>query len=65
MPASTVLKYIRATKSTSGFRCQARLDKKVYATGAKISPEEVASIRIEAHKVFPHWNYTIRPRINQ
>lgn len=59
----TVLKYIRATKSPSGFRCQARLDKKVYATGIKISRKEVSSIRLEGHKVFPHWNYTIRPRV--
>ncbi len=58
----TVLKYIRTTKSESGFRCQARLDKRVYATGIKISPEEVTSLCIEKHKVFPHWNYTIRPR---
>jgi hypothetical protein len=58
-----VLKYIRTTDSTTGFRCQARLDKKVYATGIKIAPEDVASIRLEKHKVFPHWNYTIRPRL--
>jgi hypothetical protein len=59
----TMLKYIRTTKSATGFRCQARLDKKVYATGVKISPEEVASFHIEKHEVFPHWNYTIRPRL--
>jgi hypothetical protein len=56
----TVLKSIRTAQSTTGFRCQARLDKRVYATGIKIPPEEVASLRIEQHKVFPHWNYTIR-----
>ena len=61
----TVLKYIRTTKSTAGFRCQARLDKKVYATGIKISREEVASISLKRHKVFPDWNYTIRPRLKK
>jgi len=61
----TVLKYIRATRAASGFRCQARLDKRAYATGMKISPEEVANLCIEKHKVFPHWNYTIRPRLKQ
>src|SRR5215204_4175196 len=32
----TMLKYIRATRSASGFRCRARLDKRAYATGMKI-----------------------------
>lgn len=59
----TILKHIRATKSASGFRCQARLDKRAYATGIKISPQEVANLCIEKHKVFSHWNYTIRPRL--
>lgn len=61
----TMLKHIRATKSTSGFRCQARLDKKIYATGLKVSPKEVANFYIEKHTVFPHWNYTIRPRLKR
>jgi hypothetical protein len=56
----TVLKSIRTTKSATGFRCRARLDKAVYATGIKIPSGEVASLRLEQHKVFPHWNYTIR-----
>jgi hypothetical protein len=59
----TMLKYIRTTKSGAGFRCQARLDRKVYTTGIKISPEEVVSLRIDKHEMFPHWNYTIRPRL--
>jgi Rhodopirellula transposase DDE domain len=61
----TVLKYLRATRSTNGFRCQARLDKRDYATGIKIAPEEVAALCLEQHKVFPHWNYTIRPRLKR
>lgn len=58
----TLLKHIRTTKSATGFRCHARLDKKDYATGVKISPKEMASLRIVKHDVFPHWNYTIYPR---
>ena len=58
----TMLKYIRTTKSAAGFRCHARLDKRSYATGRKVSSEEVASLCIEKHEMFPHWNYTIRPR---
>lgn len=58
----TLLKHIRTTKSATGFRCHARLNKKDYATGVKISLAEAATLRIEKHDVFPHWNYTIRPR---
>jgi Rhodopirellula transposase DDE domain len=60
----TVLKHIRATKSTTGFGCKARLDKKVYATGVKISPEEAAGLRLVEHQVFPLWKYTVCPRIS-
>ena len=59
-----VLKYIRSTKTTTGFHCKARLDKKVYLTGIKISKEEVASIRLKKHVLFPHWNYSIRSRVS-
>ena len=61
----TILKHIRTTKSASGFCCQARLDKRAYATGVRISKEEMANLCIEKHKLFPHWNYTIRPRLKQ
>jgi hypothetical protein len=57
-----VLKYIRSTKSTSGFHCKARLDKKLYSTGVRISKEEFAAIYLTKHTLFPHWNYSIKPR---
>ena len=59
----TVLKYIRTTCSTTGFRCTARLDKKVYATGVKVSRAAARDLRVRQHNTFPHWNYTIRPRV--
>jgi len=58
----TVLKYIRTTTSTSGFCCKARLDRKNYETGIKVSPEEEKCMKIRPHKVFPDWNYTIHPQ---
>ncbi len=57
----TMLKHIRTTRTTTGFHCTARLDKRSYATGVKVSPEEASQIRVRLHKVFPHWNYTIYP----
>ena len=61
----TVLKYIRTTRSATGFRCTARLDKKVYSTGVKVSREEAVSLHLRKHKLFPHWNYTIRSHLTR
>jgi hypothetical protein len=58
----TMLKFIRTTRSTTGFRCRARLDKTVYRTKVKVSDAEKASVKLSRHGVLPRWNYTIRPR---
>jgi hypothetical protein len=57
----TILKHIRTTRSTTGLRCWARLDHREYPTQIKASPEEIAHLRIQYHKTFPQWNYTIYP----
>jgi hypothetical protein len=57
----TVLKFIRTTKTETGLRCQARLDKHSYPVGHKITPEQKAQINIVPHHVLPKWNYTIKP----
>lgn len=56
----TILKYIRTTRSDTGFHCRACLDLRKYA-GQKIKPAQKASIRLMRRKVLPEWNYTIRP----
>ena len=60
-----VLKFIRSTRTSTGFRCRARLDTKTYPAGIKLSAKEVASLRLRPHKLFPHWNYTIAPQNGQ
>jgi hypothetical protein len=59
----TLLNHIRTTRSSSGFRCQAHLDTRSYATRLRVPPEEVARLRVRPHKLFPHWNYTIFPHV--
>jgi hypothetical protein len=59
----TVLKYLRTTRTNAGFRCRARLDKTPYRKSVKVSSDEAASIQMKPRKTFPHWNYTIYPRI--
>jgi len=57
-----VLKHIRATRSTTGFRCRATLDKKNYPTGIPVTDEQKATIKLSLHRVLPKWNYTTRPQ---
>jgi hypothetical protein len=57
----TMLKFVRTTRTETGFRCRARLDTATYETGRKITAKEKADIILQPHRVFPEWNYTIRP----
>lgn len=58
---SVVLNYIRATRSTTGFRCRAVLDKKAYPKKASVSDDQKDSVQQSRHQVLPQWNYTIKP----
>lgn len=60
----TVLKFIRTSKTETGFHCSAYFDRKHYQTKRKVSPEERANVNLHSHKLFPKWNYTIRPNPN-
>ena len=59
----TMLKHLKTTRSTAGFQCLARLDTKNYSPGQKASKEDIARLRVRTHRIFPHWNYTIQPRL--
>ena len=56
-----VLNYIRATRSMTGFRCRATLDKAYYPKKKTVTDEQKASVQISLHQVLPKWNYTISP----
>lgn len=60
----TVLKFIRTSKTETGFHCLAYFDRKHYKTKLKVTSEEIANINLHPHKLFPQWNYTIRPNSN-
>lgn len=57
----TILKFIRTTRTETGLTCQARLDRTQYQTGLKISAEDKVRINLKPHRIFPDWNYTIKP----
>ena len=57
----SVVKLIASTTTKPGLKIKARLDRKQYKTGVKISDEEFDKINLKFEKKFPQWNYTILP----
>ncbi len=58
----TVVNLIGSTRTTKGLRVKAKLDRKHYETGKKISDDEMDQLNIKYDKINPQWNYTIYPR---
>lgn len=58
---ATIINLIAATTTTQGLKVYARLDKRTYLKGIKISKEEMAKINIQPHAFHGDWNYTIKP----
>jgi len=58
----TVVNLISSTKTSTGLTVKARLDKKEYKKGIKVSKNEMKSLNITPHKFHGEWNYTVSPR---
>ena len=59
----TIVKLIANTTTAKGLKVKCRLDRRKYATGGKISDEEMKQINIARNKFHGEWNYTIKPRV--
>lgn len=57
----TIVNFIGNTSTQKGLKVKAKIDKREYQKGKKVTDEEFDIINIEFHKKFPKWNYTIRP----
>ena len=57
----TVINYIRTTKTDTGLRVRARLIRKHYPKGEKVSDADMAQLPIIRHETRPNWNYTLKP----
>ncbi|MGH7511230.1 MAG: ISAzo13 family transposase [Gemmatimonadales bacterium] len=57
-----ILNLIRATRTRTGLRVKARLDRKTYRKGVKIPKEALAALQLRRDAKMPQWNYTILPR---
>ena len=60
-----IVNTIAATRTASGLRVHAELDTNTYATGLKISDDEMKALEAEGiltrHDFHGEWNYTLRP----
>ena len=57
-----MLGYIRHTTTQTGLKVKAFLLDREYATGIKVSDEEMAALNLIRRSVCPQWNYVIKPR---
>jgi len=58
----TVINLIGNTTNRGGLVVRARLDKRNYPTGKKVSAKELSELKIERETFHGDWNYVIRPR---
>jgi len=54
-----ILNLIEGTKTKKGLKIKAKIDRRVYELGKKISEKEIEKINLLGHKINPQWNYTI------
>jgi hypothetical protein len=58
----TIIKLIGNTTNRGGLVVRARLDRRRYPTGRKVSAKELRELKIEREGFHGDWNYVIRPR---
>ena len=58
----TIVNLISNTTNHGGLVVRARLDRRKYPTGKKVSNEELRALRIERDDFRGDWNYVLRPR---
>jgi hypothetical protein len=57
-----IVSLIGSTTTSTGLTVRAALDTERYATGIKVSDEELAAVQLTPHEFHGDWNYSIKPR---
>jgi len=57
----TVVELIGHTRTTTGLRVKARLDKRKYPTGVVVTKAQMSSLSLHEHAFHGEWNYELRP----
>ena len=58
----TIVNLIGSTTTRKGLLVKAKLDKRQYKKGQKITDKDMEDLNIKYDTINPQWNYTIRPR---
>ncbi len=58
----TVINLIGNTSNRNGLIVRARLDRRRYPTGKKVSKRELRALKVEPDDFHGEWNYVIKPR---
>ena len=58
----TIVSLIAATTTRTGLTVKARLDRRAYKRGIKVSAKEMKSLNLTPHEFHGEWNYTIKPQ---
>jgi hypothetical protein len=56
-----IVNLIGSTKTSSGLRVKARLDRRKYPRGIEVPDEQMEAINLSRHDFHGEWNYTVRP----
>jgi hypothetical protein len=56
-----IVELIEATRTRSGLRVHAELDRGSYPLGVKVSDRELAAVPLRRHDWHGEWNYTVLP----
>ena len=56
-----VVALIRSTTTKTGLRVKARLDRRQYATGKKVSAADFKRVHLNPHPFHGEWNYVVSP----
>jgi hypothetical protein len=58
----TVVELIGYTETEAGLRVKAKLDKRTYPTGRRVTKAEMQTLALHPHTFHGDWNYELRPR---
>jgi hypothetical protein len=61
---AVIVNLIGNTRTREGLSIKAELDPNAYATGIKVTDEELATVNLKKDSFQGNWNYTISPRQN-
>ena len=65
MDYETIVNLISRASTAKGLRVICRLDRRKYATGRKVTAEQMKQINLHPDEFYGEWNYVIKPRVEK